>query len=351
MDDPGKRLTSDEVGAFTAQWAERYPVTLQELVQILDVSESEVESIRRQANGRLSMERWLQQGKAGPASRSSKLKLNVIAPVVLVAVALGAIYLRQTPSENDRSYIVNPSAGFKPPISASTAIAQITSRSPATYEVTSVPPGSQSPSEQAGKEIGANLANEVMSGVSSSSSRVSHLPMVAGNRPSPGIGPRSGSGAGFPIMPFQHPPLPIVDLSAKLKIPNTPFPNDLFIEVQSPTITYRAKGEVKGDLVSAQKIDRGSISMVLDRMIQLILHKELDPNKPDSEPTAAWANVQLRIGVASSHAPIHWVKADRMKIQNMFKDPDDPLLSPLLQPILEKIQDAGSSLFASNRRK
>ena len=91
--------------------------------------------------------------------------------------------------------------------------------------------------------------------------------------------------------------------------------------------------------------------MVLDRMIQLILHKELDPNKPDSEPTAAWANVQLRIGVASSHAPIHWVKADRMKIQNMFKDPDDPLLSPLLQPILEKIQDAGSSLFASNRRK
>lgn len=351
MEDSKKKLKSSEVGAFVAQWAERHPVSLEELVQILDVPDHELESLKRQASGRLAMERWMQQNKPATAKTKPKFKLLIVSIPTLVILIFVLVMVQRSRTQSDGPVVTNSATRFHFPVAAPSAMEQITTSSPSLYEFKNSPTNPQNPAVGLGTQAGADLAKETMQGAPSGQS-IHSVNMEPSHQVAfMGSVPRPVSGVGYQSDPGMRQLPPTVDLTKRLNSARMPMPYDLQITVVTPKFTYQAYGPMTHDPQKAAKVDRVALAKELDRMIQLILERELTPEIPDSGPMAAWTNVQLRIGRAVTHAPLHWIKADRKRIQNYFKDPNDPMLSPLFEPLLETVQSAGSSLFGHGRMK
>ncbi len=90
-DNPKEILSPEEAGAFVTQWAERNPVTAEQLAEHLSIDPKDIPGLMRQAQGRLSMSSWINTAQSSSASSHTYpwvLKsLILIIPLLLGAVA------------------------------------------------------------------------------------------------------------------------------------------------------------------------------------------------------------------------------------------------------------------------
>ena len=354
MDEHGsQKLSSEEAGAIVAQWYERNPVGLDDLVRRLEIDPTQVESIRRQARGRMSMEAWL-LGQKSTSDHRPTFNLKPYVAILVVVVLLGGPFIvlksrigsnldipRGSIQEPDQIRVLSNS-GQQP----RSSVEQVMGASPVVlhpeFEQSNVPPETV-----LGRDVGAQIADSM------------NFPTVPGHAPdSPVAGhavpirssqgqlksPHPGMG-GMRAAPMSY----LHNLTEELAKNGIIVPSDLRIVLSTPTATYLATGKMAKNVSSAKNLTVSGLSQVLQAFVIMVLKDDLLPTSPDSPSEASWAMIRMDLGQASARQPLHWVNSERNGLLKKFLNERDAISTSFIAPFLKDIQKAGSNLFSTVR--
>jgi len=324
-------LSSEEAGAFVAQWAETNPIGLEDLVRRLEIDPAQVESLWRQAQGRRSMNKWLTERKEPVRRAAVPWQLSALIVVAILAV-LGDILFGHRQSE---------------PVVTATG-SQMRSGF-----LSSSPTGL----------LGGGPRGDVVAGPGASGPRpMPTKPLSRGTDfvalPMSGAVPAPKSGM-RPVSVFPPPRYPsnmrgksnagdgraLVNETKRVRSMQVIIPDDLVLSISTPKATYACFGQRKQNALASQQLHQDDVTKPLQALMSVILEFELLPNLPDMPGSSQFASVNITIGVVHYSATIHWSKADRGTLSTQFASPGDTFTTGVVVPFLEGIHRAGVGLF------
>ena len=352
MDNHGsQKISSEEAGAIVAQWFERNPLDLDDLARRLDIPPDQLESLRRQARGRMSMEKWLSSQKTTVAPKRGlqfRPYMAIVGAQLIVGLVFGVLKSRASIEEGrvrgamqdfDQIQFID-NTGKRP----RTAVEQVTSSPPTVMRFD--PGQANDPGETVlGRSLGAQIADNTITpsvpGHPSfhSPSTYQEPPRVGGGRlqmPHPGMGGMRAA-----------PRVNVINVTSDLGRINVNLPPDFRIILRTPNAIYLANGDTTRNVRNAKLLTSGVISPSVQAFIKMVLKYELIPTKPDSPSEASWAMLSIELGNINSHQPIHWVKSERGNLSEQFVKVNDPMQRTFIEPFVKRILKAGPEVFST----
>jgi len=331
-----QKLTPDEAGAFVAQWAERNPVSLEELIEKLEIDSIEARRLMSQATGRVSMQKWMAQKKPGKPFDGVSLKAPIVA--CICAFLLGGFLvfvLMPRFLRGRRPFFGGPSRPTLGSVVGGPGQAIVTAAdgTALTRPPFSPVPGDGDPIQRIGLKAGSDLAQLTVNPPSS---------------------PTTSSSTGIPqdrlwrkfFGSDPHPNVPLTDLNETLMRSKTPVPSDVFFAVVTPESMYTAYGDLRNNLQLAQRLKLAEVCKVLDAMMAIAIRNSKLPLPPSQLHSMPRGGIMVRIGNAAAFWPLRWTADNRASLENLCKDPNDSTVRTYLGPLIDQIRNSGEALFA-----
>ena len=339
VDEQSTALTSEEAGAFVAQWAELHKVSVEELAAKLGVTQEQIPSLLRQTKGRLSMERWLQE-KQPKKSPINKLWAPVLIALVigagLGAFAIGYVFPTPAPSASPLTPLPPPDikASVTEPPAATDG--QPKDSGPATRsQDNSVERHTSNDSPDSGATAAGKAVGDVMGKLTTN---IGSAPPRDGG---PGLVVRAGASGKASAQDN----LPRIDIGSKIK---SKLPDDLVISVGTQKALYYVRGKTLRSSWQAQKIEKQDIDPPLKECVRVVVGLELAGKASDStQDGAPVATVRVHVGQASAQVTVPWSIKSKGELLGELTPLHSQLTADLDGKLISAIHKHGSDLFIS----
>ena len=354
------KLSPEEVAAFVAQWAEQHPTDLQKLSDILGVDESTSESLMRQAQGRISRNKWV--AGQGASSKTSSMTWLYLSGALLVGAGLGAFlvstFLSPKPATEATSSSVSPKVEIT---TENTPIGNPTIPKLGHSSAGAAVPGGRTgwgPNISSNHHVGqlggpprvTNVKPKNAPGVkadsttmtSLSGTSVLHLPKTLGNQNQDSEGP-------LMVVDPTDLNLPLEDATAKL---SSKLPNDLKVEMFTPVKRFVFKGAETRNVQATINLNQNDLAKPIQNSLAYVVERGMLPSEVTARPQRSPSlRIRISVGSAEAFATLPWIPAQKAMLLSLAKSNNSLFFMMLVGPLMSRIRISGNHLFSDQHAR